>query len=138
MDAKGKAESRTFLAWLTGQTGREDVVGVYARAIADDFAKGRKFGLVDSAIAVKAQDWDAGNILRYCSANGLPTQSADFILLGHAMGLVEYCVGVLTGTIEPPYPLDSSRCDQLRKTIAETCDVIPAILQDMDSSSRGG
>jgi len=125
----------SYLTWLLSQQNREDSVGLYARTAFADFEAGNEFHLIDSTISENPSHWKMYLVTDFCHAKGVPNEDASLLLLGNAMAVMEFNVGLMTGAI-PRVAMTDGEADVARNIIAHASDLISAILQDMHSDGK--
>lgn len=126
----------TFLEWLILQQERDDVIGIYSRAVLDDFSKGNLCHLVDSACESSFRNTGIETFERYCKHSGLPLETVNLLMLGNAMSALEYNVKLLSSEIQGHSPLNLEQEKSVKAKIVTICEFIPGVLQDMDSEMR--
>jgi len=125
-----------YLEWLSLLPERDDPAGYYAKAVLDDFSSGNTFKLADSAIPGRANGWDMENFAAYCRSRKMPQEFGNVLMLGSVMALLEFNVNLLTGIL-PLKTRNPEAETSLRAKIADCCEILPAILHDMNSEFRG-
>ena len=125
----------SYLTWLLDQQERNDSVGLYAQTAFADFEGGNRFHLIELNTGNNPEDWELYHLNDFCQAKGINRENSLLLLLGNAMAVMEFNVGLITGVI-PRVAMTDMDADEIRLIIAYASDQISQILADMHSGGN--
>jgi len=128
------AEKTSFLVWLSDQRHREDAVGIYGRAVFDDYEAGSN-DLPRLAVGTAFDDAEWAGYVAFCAVRGIDPSFSNLLMLGKVMGAMEFAVAFVTGP-DPVTATEMKTLAERKKTFSRCLDILPGLLQDIDSDMR--